>query len=60
MLDLAKNILNTSKNQNIFEFTLPLSKKVIEFKILSHKDEAKVAETAKRMKKKAKIQKCTL
>jgi hypothetical protein len=56
-IDLAnldnKQVDITSKNQNIFEFTLPLSKKVIEFKILSHKDEAKVAETAKRMKKKA-------
>ena len=49
-IDLAnldnKDIDITSKNENIFEFTLPLSKKVIAFKILSHSDEAKIAETA--------------
>jgi transcription elongation factor Elf1 len=41
------------KNENRFDFTLPLSKKVISFKLLSHSDEAKVADMSKRMKKKA-------
>tara|TARA_R100001230_G_C5664287_1_gene168862 strand:+ start:346 stop:1209 length:864 start_codon:yes stop_codon:yes gene_type:complete len=41
------------KNENRFEFVLPLSKKTLTFKILSHSDESKVAETAKRMKKRS-------
>ena len=39
-------------NGNRFEFVLPLSKKTITFKILSHKDEEKVQAEIKRMKKK--------
>ena len=41
----------TAEYSNLFEYQLPLSKRNIEFKILSHSDEAKVAELAKRKKK---------
>lgn len=38
---------------NLFEFELPLSKKVIEFRLLTHADEEKIQTETKRMKKKS-------
>ena len=48
-----KDIKITNKHSNSFEFTLPLSKKVLTFKMLSHADEAQVQDEAKRMKKRS-------
>ena len=54
-IDLAglenKDIAITA-NENLFEFELPLSKKIITFKLLSHSDEEKIQNEMKRMKKK--------
>jgi len=41
-------------NGNDYEFVLPLSKKTISFKILTHSDEKKIETESKRMKKKTK------
>ena len=43
------DIVNDS---NTFEFVLPLSKKTLTFKLLSHSDEEKIQAEVKRMKKK--------
>ena len=48
-----KDVDITANNSNVFQFELPLSKKLIDFKILSHKDEEKVTAEAKRMKKRS-------
>ena len=39
------------KNGNKFEFTLPISKKVIEFKLLTHKDEREIEQELKAYQK---------
>ena len=39
------------KNGNKFEFTLPISKKVIEFKLLTHKDEREIEQELKAYEK---------
>jgi len=44
---------NSFSNENRFEFMLPLSKKNLTFRILTHADETAVTETSKRMKKRA-------
>jgi len=43
-----------SDSGNDYEFVLPLSKKTISFKILTHSDEKKIETESKRMKKKTK------
>ena len=48
-----KDVEITVKNENRFQYVLPLSKKTITFKILTHSDEAKVQDESKRMKKKS-------
>jgi hypothetical protein len=48
-----KKIDSYPKNENRFEYTLPLSKRVITFKALTHKDEATVADMVKSKKKQA-------
>jgi hypothetical protein len=40
-------------NENRFDFKLPLCKKVLTFKILSHSDEEQIAATSKTMKKRS-------
>ena len=55
LADLENKVVeySTFKNENSFEFVLPLSKKTLTFKILTHSDETAVSETSKRMKKRA-------
>jgi|7_EtaG_2_1085326.scaffolds.fasta_scaffold07447_4 hypothetical protein len=49
---LENKDVNITANENLFEFELPLSKKIITFKLLSHSDEEKIQNEMKRMKKK--------
>jgi len=56
-VDLAKldnkDVEITAEHSNVFEFKLPLSKKTLSFKILTHGDEQSVEAEVKRMKKKS-------
>jgi len=48
-----KKVDITVQNENKFEFELPLSKRHLTFKILSHRDEATISDMTKRKKKQA-------
>lgn len=43
------------KNGNLFSFELPTSKKTLEFKVLTHKDESEVLKTLKQLEKLTKV-----
>tara|TARA_R100000152_G_C6769669_1_gene195591 strand:- start:1146 stop:2009 length:864 start_codon:yes stop_codon:yes gene_type:complete len=52
LADLENKVIDSyPENENRFEYELPLSKRKIEFRILSHRDEAAIADVVKRKKK---------
>tara|TARA_R110001592_G_scaffold52153_3_gene159820 strand:- start:1823 stop:2686 length:864 start_codon:yes stop_codon:yes gene_type:complete len=52
LADLENKIIDGyPENENKFEYKLPLSKRVLTFKVLSHRDEAVITEAVKRKKK---------
>jgi len=53
LASLENKDVNISANENLFEFELPTSKKLLTFKILTHADEEKIATETKRMKKRS-------
>jgi hypothetical protein len=54
LASLDNKEVDLGENGNNFEFTLPLSKKLISFKILTHSDEKLIEGEIKRMKKRTK------
>jgi len=54
LASLENKEVDFGDNGNDYEFVLPLSKKTLSFKILTHSDEKKIEAESKRMKKKTK------